>query len=87
MNSDQYIWLIWSGGFLISWIILRAAFPAQRRVMWWSSVFTAPFGLTEPLFVPEYWNPLCLFDLAQKTGGSSGSAGGSSGSDLTKGLK
>jgi hypothetical protein len=68
MSSDQYIWLIWSGGFLIPWIILWAAFPAQRRVMWWASVFTAPFGLTEPLFVPEYWNPPSLFDLAQKTG-------------------
>lgn len=28
----------------------------------------APFGLTEPLFVPEYWNPPSLFELAQKTG-------------------
>jgi hypothetical protein len=36
--------------------------------MWWASVFTAPFGLTEPLFVPEYWNPPSLFSLAQKTG-------------------
>ena len=26
------------------------------------------FGLTEPLFVPEYWNPPSLFDLAQRTG-------------------
>jgi hypothetical protein len=27
-----------------------------------------PFGLTEPLFVPRYWNPPSLFDLAQRTG-------------------
>ncbi len=27
-----------------------------------------PLGLTEPLFVPEYWNPPSLFDLAAKTG-------------------
>lgn len=26
------------------------------------------FGLTEPLFVPEYWAPPSLFDLANKTG-------------------
>jgi len=26
-----------------------------------------PFGLTEPLFVPEYWFPPSLFDLADKT--------------------
>lgn len=32
------------------------------------SLATAPFGLTEPLFVPEYWNPPTLFDLAQRTG-------------------
>ncbi len=25
-------------------------------------------GLTEPLFVPEYWNPPTLFDLAARTG-------------------
>jgi hypothetical protein len=28
----------------------------------------APFGLTEPMFVPEYWNPPSLFELAQRTG-------------------
>jgi hypothetical protein len=36
--------------------------------MIWASLFTAPFGLTEPLFVPSYWNPPTLFDLAQRTG-------------------
>jgi len=30
--------------------------------------FTMPFGLTEPLFVPEYWNPPSLFNLAATTG-------------------
>lgn len=33
-----------------------------------ASVLTAPFGLTEPLFVPEYWAPPSLFDLALRTG-------------------
>lgn len=32
------------------------------------SLWTSLFGLTEPLFVPEYWSPPSLFDLAQKTG-------------------
>jgi hypothetical protein len=36
--------------------------------MLWASVFTMPFGLTEPLFVPSYWNPPSLFDLARTTG-------------------
>jgi len=37
-------------------------------MMWWASLFTMPFGLTEPLFVPRYWNPPSLFDLAHRTG-------------------
>jgi len=36
--------------------------------MFWVSLLTAPFGLTEPLFVPEYWNPPSLFNLAARTG-------------------
>ena len=36
--------------------------------MWQVSLATALFGLTEPLFVPEYWNPPTLFNLAQRTG-------------------
>src|SRR3970282_1263685 len=36
--------------------------------MWRSSLVTMLFGLTEPLFVPEYWNPPSLFGLAQSTG-------------------
>lgn len=66
--SEQYVWLIWSGAFLVPWAVLYATFPRQRRAMRWASLFTAPFGLTEPLFVPEYWNPPSLFDLAQTTG-------------------
>lgn len=67
-GGDKYIWLIWALAFLIPWGLLYAVFPAQRRVMWWSSSLTALFGLTEPIFVPEYWNPPSLFDLAQRTG-------------------
>jgi hypothetical protein len=36
--------------------------------MLWASALTAPFGLTEFLFVPAYWNPPNLFDLAHRTG-------------------
>ena len=32
------------------------------------SLWTVPLGLTEPLFVPEYWNPPSLFDLANTIG-------------------
>ena len=36
--------------------------------MLWASLSTAPLGLTQPFFVPAYWNPPSLFDLAQTTG-------------------
>ena len=32
------------------------------------SLGTMPLGLTEPLFVPAYWNPPTLFGLAHRTG-------------------
>ncbi len=68
MVSDRYVWLMWSSAFLVPWSALFLLFPKHRRAMGWASVFTMPFGLTEPLFVPEYWNPPSLFDLAQRTG-------------------
>ena len=64
----HYVWLEWSSAFLAPWLLLFAVFPRYRREMVWASVFTAPFGLSEPLFVPAYWNPPSLFDLAQRTG-------------------
>ncbi|TFH48912.1 MAG: hypothetical protein E4H01_05375 [Lysobacterales bacterium] len=66
--DEQYVWIVWAGAFLLPWAVLWAAFPAHRRTMLWASIFTAPFGLTEPLFVPEYWSPPSLFDLALRTG-------------------
>ena len=48
--------------------MLYVANPGLRSVMWRVSFVTALFGLTEPLFVPAYWNPPSLFELAQRTG-------------------
>lgn len=64
----QYIWLIWSGAFLAPWAVLYFTRPAFRREMLRVSLATSLLGLTEPIFVPEYWNPPTLFDLAQRTG-------------------
>lgn len=64
----HYVWLVWSSAFLVPWLLLFLAFDQHRRQMWWTSLLMAPFGLTEPLFVPEYWNPPSLFELAQRTG-------------------
>ena len=66
--TDQYIWLFWATAFLLPWAALYVAFPRYRSVMWHASWATSLFGLTEPLFVPEYWNPPTLFGLAQRTG-------------------
>lgn len=68
MHNEQYIWLIWSSAFLVPWLALYALAPSHRAVMWKASLLMMPFGLTEPLFVPAYWNPPSLFDLAQRTG-------------------
>lgn len=68
MGNDRFVWLAWASAFLVPWLALFVALPRHRHVMGWASAGTAPFGLTEPLFVPEYWNPPSLFDLAQRTG-------------------
>ena len=47
---------------------------ADDQYVWlaWASIGTAPFGLTEPVFVPEYWSPPSLFDPAQREVGAVG---------------
>lgn len=68
MVSDDYVWIIWSSAFLVPWGLLYWRFPRHRRPMVWASLLTAPLGLTEPLFVPEYWSPPSLFNLNRLTG-------------------
>ncbi|MEX2524851.1 MAG: lycopene cyclase domain-containing protein [Gammaproteobacteria bacterium] len=68
MLDIQYVWMVWSVSFLVPWLVLFWSFPRYRKPMLWVSLFTMPFGLTEPLFVPEYWMPPSLFDLALRTG-------------------
>ena len=65
---DRYVWLVWSSAFLVPWLGAYVAFPRHRKAMVWASLMTAPLGLTEPLFVPHYWNPPSLFDLARRSG-------------------
>ncbi len=64
----RYVWLIWASAFLVPWMILFVARPTLRRPMLWASALTLPLGLTERVFVPAYWNPPSLFDLAHRTG-------------------
>jgi hypothetical protein len=64
----QYAWFIWSLIGLGIWLMIYLARYSYRREMLHISLATMFFGLTEPLFVPQYWNPPSLFDLAQQTG-------------------
>lgn len=65
----HYVWLFWSSAFLVPWIALYVASNARHKAeIWWGSIFMAPFGLTQFMFVPEYWDPPSLFELARKTG-------------------
>lgn len=61
-------WLTFTLILLGVWVVFWAVRPSVRKEMLWASILTAPFGLTEPIFVPEYWNPPSLFNLAANTG-------------------
>jgi hypothetical protein len=64
----QYTWLIWSLIFLLIWLVVYIFKKPFRKEMLKISLWTMPFGLAEPLFVPKYWNPPSVFNLAQNTG-------------------
>ncbi|KAA3616825.1 MAG: hypothetical protein D8M58_17640 [Calditrichaeota bacterium] len=66
--SDTYVWFTWSLGLLVIWLGIYIINIKARKRMWYASLLTMPFGLTEPIFVPEYWHPPSLFDLAHRTG-------------------
>lgn len=64
----HYTWLLWSLAFLAPWLALYALNRTHRPVMLRTSLATALLGFTEPIFVPRYWRPPSLFDLAERTG-------------------
>jgi hypothetical protein len=61
-------WMDFSLIILASWFVIYIARPKVRKEMLWTSILTMPLGLTEPIFVPSYWNPPSLFNLAASTG-------------------
>lgn len=67
---NQYAWLIWSLLLLVVWLAVYLSLKnkGSRREMLIVSIWTSLLGLTEPLFVPEYWSPPSLFNLALRTG-------------------
>lgn len=64
------VWFSWSLLLLCIWGLVYAALksPESRREMLVVSAWTSLLAVTEPLFVPAYWNPPSLFGLAQSTG-------------------
>lgn len=66
----QYAWLIWSLILAGVWLVIYLALDTKdkKREMLAVSLWTSLLGLTEPLFVPEYWSPPSLFNLALRTG-------------------
>lgn len=65
---EIYVYLIFSLGILAVWIILWFLNSKSRKEILKVSFWTMFLGLTEPFFVPEYWNPLTLFNLAKRAG-------------------
>lgn len=66
----QYAWLIWSLLLIVVWLAVYFSLDGKdkKREMLAVSFWTSLLGLTEPLFVPAYWDPPSLFNLAQRTG-------------------
>ena len=63
-------WLTWSLILLAVWGIVWYLLKSReiKRDMLAVSLCTSLLGFTEPLFVPAYWSPLSLFNLARNTG-------------------
>lgn len=70
LRTMRYAWLIWSLLSLVPWNIIYFSLQSgeKKREMLVASLWTALIGITEPFFVPLYWSPPSLFDLALRTG-------------------
>lgn len=66
----KYAWLVGSLMIFIIWLIVYVFLKNEisRKEMFKVSLWTSILGFTEPLFVPKYWNPPSLFNLAHRTG-------------------
>ena len=70
LREPQFAWLSWSLLLIALWAIVYVLLRSveSRREMLIVSLWTSLLGITEIFFVPEYWNPPSLFDLAHRTG-------------------
>lgn len=60
----EFAYLIGSLFLAVIWLGLFIVIPKSRKKMIWVSFLTLLLGLTEPIFVPRYWVPPTLFNLA-----------------------
>jgi hypothetical protein len=66
--SWTYAYLSLSVALTLVWVAVHVLRHDLNASMLRVSLFTGLLGLTEPLFVPRYWNPFTLLDLAHRTG-------------------
>ena len=68
-HETQFAWMLWSLLLIGVWAVIYFFLKNReaRKEMLVVSFWTSLLGLTEPLFVPLYWSPPSLFDLAHKT--------------------
>ena len=52
-----YVYLIGTGIYALLWVILFFIRKDLRRKMFFASLFAAPLGISERLFIPNYWIP------------------------------
>ncbi len=66
----QYAWITWSLILLGIWLVIYVTLDTKekKREMLVVSLWTSLLGLSEPIFVPAYWSPPSLFNLALTTG-------------------
>lgn len=66
--SWTYAYLSLSAALSLVWVALYVLRHDLNASMLRVSACTALLGITEPLFVPRYWNPFTILDLARRTG-------------------
>ncbi len=64
----MYEYLLGSLSLLFIWIIFYSKRKDLRKQTLWTSSIVMLFAFMGPLYVPEWWKPPTLFDLASKTG-------------------
>ena len=64
----QYAYFIGCLIFLVVWLLFFVLRKDLSKEMIFGSLLAMPFGLSESLWVPEYWNPPSLFNLISNYG-------------------